>query len=839
VSDNSRDPADPNSADANKPLGDEIDDATGEDIGSDADQENDAGDNNGPEHNKDIGVNADGAEEIVTIRAADSPSARADAAQETDEPQKKDAAQEKDASTENAEGTGHGAPAPERERTPPRKSPARKPPARGRTPRGRGEPPKRRSRPARYIRRIGFAVLGLVGCAVAGFAIAYATTPIPSSAQADAMAKGSTFYYSDGKTPFYQEGRDRRPVKLEQVPQSVRLAVIAAENRSFYADPGVSISGTARALWSTVSGAQVQGGSTITQQMVRNYYSGLSQRRTVSRKFKEIMVALKVGNEKDKDWILEQYLNTIYFGRSAYGIQAAAHAYFDTDVGHLTPAESAYLAAAIQTPSTFALPEYQGYALARWQYVVDGMVKLGAISPGDAAAMTFPKPDKEAETPSLRGQTGYMWQLAKLEATKDRGYTEDQIKRGGLKIVTTFNKNLMDAAEHAVTSQLPKGTPKQVRAGLAAVNPANGEVEAFYGGRDYLKQQYDTATQSMVQAGSGFKPYVLAAALSDGKELTDAVNGHSPQYFRGTHRCTADLQDCKPIKNNGNESYGMVNLVTATQRSINTAYVNLGLDIGLGKVMGMAEKAGIPKDQLTPNAGAPTLSIGVTAVSALQQAAGYATFAADGMHRTKHVIKSITDSDGHVHRFTATGTRAFSPSVAHDATYAMTKVVESGTGTNAQLPDSRPVAGKTGTTDKGKAIWFNGFVPQLATSVAMFQTDNKPLKIPGYSAYGGALPAQVWRVFMTDATKDMPPKDFGAPSTRVADHSGDRGVAATTAPRPGRATTAQVAEPSVPVEPSPQPTGPSQAPQPSPVPTLPQPTRGSSGPPHTKSPFVA
>jgi membrane peptidoglycan carboxypeptidase len=790
VSDKSRDPADP--------APDGPDDRLDDDI--------DAGDNIGPEGNKSTEDARDAADEIIIIRADDSPSSLDKAA--TASPGK--------ASTGKTSTGAHGTVTASTGTS------------------GAGRAPKRRSRLGRYARRTGFAVLGLIGFAVLGFAIAYLMTPVPSSAQADAMAKGSTFYYSDAKTPIYQEGRDRRPVALDKVPQSTRMAVIAAENRSFYADPGVSVSGTARALWSTVSGTQVQGGSTITQQMVRNYYSGLSQRRTVTRKLKEIMVSLKVGNEKDKDWILEQYLNTIYFGRGAYGIEAAAHAYFDTDVSSLSAAESAYLAAAIQTPSSFALPENRGYAQARWHYVVDGMVKLGAVSPGDAAGMTFPKPGKEAETPSLRGQTGYMWQLAKKEAI-DRGYTEDQIKRGGLKIVTTFDKHLMDAAEHAVTSQLPKGTPKKVRAGLVAVNPANGEVAAFYGGRDYLKQQFDTATQSTAQAGSGFKPYVLAAALDDGKELTDTVSGHSPQYFRGTHRCLSKLPGCTAVKNDSGESYGMVNLVTATQRSINTAYVNLGLEVGLDKVMDMAEKAGISKKQMAPNAGAPTLSIGVTAVSPMQQAAGYATFAAEGVHRKPHVIKSITDSEGRDHRYTATGTRAFSTSVARDATYAMTRVVESGTGTNAQLPDGRPVAGKTGTTDKGRAIWFNGFVPQLATSVAMFQTDNKALRIPGYSAYGGALPAQVWRVFMTDATKDMPRKNFGSPTTRVSEHA-DHRVDATTAPRPSPTPSAPPTEPSVPPEPSTQPTGPDQPPLPTGISTGPKPTRSSTGPPRTKRP---
>jgi membrane peptidoglycan carboxypeptidase len=722
---------------------------------------------------------------------------------------------------------------PARPRKPAPSTPARRLPTRGPLTERRRETPKprkQRSLLRRWLRRGVLAFFGLIGLAVLGFAIAYLLTPIPSSARADAMAKGSTFYFSDGKTSFYQEGRDRRPVSLDQVPQSVRMAVIAAENRTFYADPGVSVSGTARALWSTVSGRQLQGGSTITQQMVRNYYSGLSQERTATRKLKEIMVSLKVGNEKSKPWILEQYLNTIYFGRGAYGIDAAAHAYFNTGVSGLTPAQSAYLAAAIQTPSSYAVPENESYAVDRWRYVVDGMVKLGGVTPADAATMKFPTPVKQKETLSLRGQTGYMWQVAKQEAMA-RGYTEDQILRGGLKIVTTFDRGMMDAAEHAVTSQLPKGTPKGVQAGLVAVNPANGEVEAMYGGRDYLKKQFDTATESKAQAGSGFKPYVLAAALSDGKHLGTTVDGSSPQYFRGREPCPGPGNGCTKIENNAGESYGTVNLVTATQRSINTAYVNLGLETGLGKVRDMAEKAGIPDSQLAPNAGAPTLSLGVTAVSPLQQAGGYATFAADGMHRTPHVIKSITDSDGDVHRVKEGGTRAFSAAVARDATYAMTRVVEGGTGTNAQLPDGRPMAGKTGTTDKGRAIWFNGFVPQLATSVAMFNSNpNKPLNIPGYSAYGGQLPAQVWRVFMEDATRDLPPKEFGSPTGRVPDRGGDHGSSASSSPRPGPTTQAPPVEPSGPPEPTfePPPTNlPTEEPPEEPLP--PEPT-GSGNP---------
>ncbi|GAA2095075.1 transglycosylase domain-containing protein [Actinomadura alba] len=625
----------------------------------------------------------------------------------------------------------------------------------GGLPPGRRPPAKRpRGRFARYARRTGLTMLGLVGLGVLGFAIAYLLTPIPS-AQSGAKAEGSVFYYADGKTVIAKQGTNRVVVPLSSVPAPVRAAVISAENRSFYNDPGVSLTSTTRALWSTVSGEQVQGGSTITQQMVRNYYSGLSQERTVFRKLKEIMVALKVGREKDKDWILQQYLNTIYFGRNAYGIQAAAKAYYNTDVKKLTPEQGAYLAAAIQLPSYFADPygDKRAPAEARWRYVIEGMVRLGAVTPSDAAAMKFPVPPEQKHTDVLKGQVGYMMDTAKAEL-EARGYAEDEVNRGGLKVVTTFDKKLMDAAARAVNSNVPDDTSKNVLTGLVSINSANGEVEAFYGGRDYLQRQLNSSFGSYAQAGSGFKPYVLAAALDDGLGLDTTVNGSSPQTFNNVS-----------LENNNNTSYGMVDLVTATQQSINTAYINLGQEVGLDKVTAMAEKLGIPERQLTANSAntSPTFPLGTVSVSPLQQASAYATFAAEGVHHQPHVIKSITRPGGKPEKITDKGTQAFSKGVARDATYAMSKVVEAGTGTAAQLYD-REVAGKTGTTTKGRAIWFNGFIPQMATSVGIFRTDNKPLEIPGYAIYGGVLPAQIWRSYMAEATQDMPVKNFAGPT---------------------------------------------------------------------------
>ncbi|MDF5754757.1 transglycosylase domain-containing protein [Spongiactinospora sp. TRM90649] len=591
--------------------------------------------------------------------------------------------------------------------------------------------------------------------AIALFGVAWALTPIPDAAQKQAVAQGSVIYYRDGKTVLAKQGVNRKTVKLERVPKHVRDAVIAAENRTFYEDKGVSLRGTARAVWSTVTGKQVQGGSTITQQMVRNYYSGLNQERSLTRKFKEIMVALKVDQSKSKDWVLQQYLNTIYFGRGAWGVQAASQAYFGKDVEDLSIAQGAYLAAVIQQPSRYADPKGEALTAAtdRWRSVLTAMTQIRALTPEQVAEQRFPKLAKYKTALAPKGQENYMLDQVRAELAW-RGFDDEDLNQGGLKVTTTFDKKLMAAAEKAVTSTLPEATPKKVRTGLAAVDPATGEVVAFYGGR-YRSSQYDNAFSAKVQAGSTFKPYTLAAALENGYDLSTRVNGNSPMRVASS-----------PVKNSGGTSYGMINLVTATRNSVNTAFVDLGSKVGLDKVAETAKAVGLPAAQIDPHASAATLPLGVASVSAVQQASGFAAFAAGGMHNAAHVIRSVTQPDGTTTEVAPVARRAFSEQTATDATYAMTQVVEGGTGTAARLW-GRPVAGKTGTTDASAAVWFAGYTPQLAAAVDMFRDDNEPVTVPGYGAlYGGTLPARVWQAFMTVAMEGEPVKEFPEPSDR-------------------------------------------------------------------------
>ncbi|GAA3758217.1 transglycosylase domain-containing protein [Salinactinospora qingdaonensis] len=614
----------------------------------------------------------------------------------------------------------------------------------------------KRKRPLWFrLTRAGiFTVAVMFVLATIGFGVAYATIPVPNATQAQVMYQGSTFYYSDGETVFSERGVNRDPVDLEEVPERVQNAILSAENRGFWDEPGVSITGTMRAAFSTLTGQQVQGGSTITQQMVRNYYEGLSQERTVSRKMREIIISLKVDRSQPKEWILEQYLNTIYFGRNAYGIQAAAQAYYHKDVGDLTSSEAALLAAAIQQPTKFGLadsettPEMEN----RWGYVVDGLVSMGTISQAEAQEYEFPKPNEQIpqEGVDLSGYKGYMLQQAMAEL-KELGYDEDSINRGGYKVVTSFDKRLMEAAKEAVNTHVPpEDRSEGVKVGLTAVNPANGEVVAFYGGEDYMANQYDTAFNGTAQIGSSFKPYVLATALHQGYSLNSMVDGSYPQTFNG-----------KSITSHGPNR--PIDLIEATAFSSNTGYINLGLNVGLKEVRQMAYDMGLPEGSIKDHQLVPVMPLGVSSVSPFDQASAYGTFANGGVRVEPHVVREVINLDGENERPEVGSNRVLSQDEAADATHALEQVLNYGTA--AGKKPGRPAAGKTGTTDGNVAAWFAGYTPQLSAAVGIYSADNKStVSLPYYGPIsGGSAPADVWETFMTTAHEGKEVKEFPDP----------------------------------------------------------------------------
>ena len=600
-------------------------------------------------------------------------------------------------------------------------------------------------------------VFVVIGAAV--FAYFYTTVEVPDAAKADALEQGSTFYFADGETEFAYRGTDRDPVTYDEMVAGgdhIVEAVISAEDRGFWEEPGVSVRGTTRAVWSTVTGQQVQGGSTITQQMVRNYYEGVSREQTVARKIQEIIISIKVDQSESKEWVMEQYLNTIYFGRNAYGIQAGAQAYYHKDVDELTPEEAAFLAAAIQQPTPFGeadvetTPEMEQ----RWRYVVNGLVTTEAITQAEADAMEFPAPEAEKplEGNDLSGYRGYMYEAVMREMA-DLGYSEDQINRQGFSIVTTFDQELMDAAYETVESSLPPDAlPEGVNVGLTTVDPATGEVLAFYGGHDYYENQYDSGLLGGAQAGSAFKPYVLATALQEGYSLRSIVDGSGPRSIHGSS-----------IQNAGNAPGGPMDLVQATRVSNNLGYVELTMETGYENVRDTAYAAGLPDGSILDNQLVPTMALGVSTVRPVDQASGYATFANGGEHVEAHVVKEIIDTEGEDLRPEVESNRALDESTAADVTYALQQVIEGGTGSSANIW-SHPAAGKTGTTDNSVAAWFVGYTPQLSTAVGVYNQNNQSFSIPGYDISGGGVAAPIWRDYMTRAMEGREVVQFPEPA---------------------------------------------------------------------------
>ncbi|MEO8328858.1 MAG: transglycosylase domain-containing protein, partial [Candidatus Nanopelagicales bacterium] len=547
--------------------------------------------------------------------------------------------------------------------------------------------------------------LGLAGTfvVIAGFVALYLAVDIPQPNELS-QAQTSVVYYDNGKDELGRFAEvNRTLVPLSEVPDEVQYAVLAAEDRGFYENSGISPTGIVRAAWNNIKGGDTQGASTITQQYARNAY--LTQDRTWSRKIKESILAIKLNRELTKEQILEDYLNTIYFGRGAYGIQAASQAYFHRDVQDLSVAEGAVLAAVIRSPSSYDPAEGRDEKAALearvLNYVIPGMVEQGWLDATEAAAVTMPKVPKPQEGNQYGGQNGYLLFHVRDEL-KSLGFTGQEIDGGGLRITTTFSQKAQKAAEEAVTENFPTEPNKGVQAGLASVEPGTGRIVAMYGGKDYLKHPLNNATATF-PVGSSFKAYTLAAAIDDGYTLTDTFSGNSPFVIPGT---------TKEVNNQGFASYGdQISLLTATENSVNTAFVDLCVQMGPEKALAAAKAAGIDTSDIEPTA---NVTLGFGDISPLAMAGGYSTFAAEGEQVDPFSVLEVRSPSGELLYEADPSVRdAFTPDVANEVTYALSQVVASGTGAAAQALE-RPAAGKTGNNE-GTTAWFVGYTPQLST----------------------------------------------------------------------------------------------------------------------------
>ncbi|MFE9772933.1 transglycosylase domain-containing protein [Streptomyces sp. NPDC005931] len=610
---------------------------------------------------------------------------------------------------------------------------------------------------------------------VGGFFLGYTLVKIPP-ANALATKQANVYLYADGSVIARDGEVNRENVTLSRVSKDAQHAILAAEDRDFYSESAVDPKAMVRAAWNTATGKGKQSGSTITQQYVKNYY--LRQEQTVTRKVKEFFIAIKLDREQSKDKILEGYLNTSFFGRNAYGIQAAAQAYYGMDAKDLDAGRAAYLAALVNAPSEYdviAHPENRGAVEARWNYVLDGMVEKGWLAESERAGLKFPMPKETTVSTGMSGQRGYIVRIVKDYLIQNRLVSEESLDAGGYRITTTLQKDKQDAFVDAVNDKLMDRLDKKnrkvdtyVRAGGASVDPKTGKVVAMYNGIDYVKQYTPNATRRDYQVGSIFKPFVFTAAVEhksstqDGRLITpntiyDGTNKRPVQGWSGGQY---------DPENEDQVSYGDITVREATDKSVNSVYAQMAVDVDSNKVMQTAIDLGVPETtpELTPS---PSIALGVATASVLDMAEAYATLANHGRHGTYTVIEKIT-KDGHeTVELPARNTRqAVSREAADTTTSVLRSVVQNGTASAAQAA-GRPAAGKTGTAEEDKAAWFAGYTPELATVVAVMGQDpvtGGQEKLYGAMGLprinGGGAPAEIWAQYTREALEGEPVRDF-------------------------------------------------------------------------------
>jgi membrane peptidoglycan carboxypeptidase len=617
----------------------------------------------------------------------------------------------------------------------------------------------------RFVIRAGVFIAGFSFVAGATlFAFAWFTVSIPDP-NAYVNSQSTIIQYSNGAEIGRIGTQNRQILPLAKIPLKLRYAVMAAEDRDFYSNRAFSPTGIARALLNNIRSGDLNsaGGSTITQQYAKTAF--LTPSRTIQRKIKELVISLKLENAMTKDQILENYLNTIYFGRGAYGVQTAAQQYFNRNANQLTLSQSAVVASILRSPGLYdpffgdkAQKERNKARLeARFQYVLNGMLEKKWITEAEVKAAKMPLIAPRTTSGQLSGPKGYIIDSVQKELSKV-GFTQEQLLVGGYVIKTTLDQRAQTSAVDAVNRLTPSPAPANLHTALVAIRPGTGEVIAMYGGRDYVVRQLNDATQSIALAGSTFKPFALIAGLEAGIPLTSMWNGDSPQIFD-------DLGKPYEVANYGNEGWGQVDLLSATQHSINTVYVPLGIKAGLDKVVDAARRAGIP--ETVAMIGTPSVTLGVASPHVIDVANSYATFAAQGIYSKPYMVAQVTGPNkGVLYQGKPQTQEVFSKEVMADLTYALKSVVNGGTG-SAALGLGRPAAGKTGTSQSNASAWFAGYTPQLAATVALFR-DSASESLNGIggltSVTGGSFPARIWTAFMKGALRNEPVMSFPAPS---------------------------------------------------------------------------
>ncbi len=679
----------------------------------------------------------------------------------------------------------------------------------------------------------GVTILSLAVLAGGTFAVAYAVVQVPDP-NADFQTNTTDVYYSDGKTLIGSfQVQNRQSIPYDQMNTYAKEAIVAAENRTFWTDPGVSPLSMLRAGWTVLKGGDVTGASTITQQYIKVMY--LTQEKTITRKLEEILLAAKMGRQLSKEQILEGYLNTVYVGRGAYGLEAASQAFFGKPQAKLSLAEATALMCIINNPSQYdpaAGDDNATELLGRYQYALNSMVEMGYITPAERATVydklpKFPKVKKDSR---LGGTKGFLLTMVQKELSSV--FTEQQINGGGLQITTTFDKDAQKAAvasAQKMALQASNGNKKKaanLHPALASIDNKTGGVLALYSSSDYVKDSHNRANTPRPTA-STFKTYALVAGLRDGWTLNDRLRGNS----------YTPEGDSTPVHNDSGESWGRPTLLQSVTHSINTAFVDLVTQIpdGPNQVIKAATDAGAHDNDTWHTGIKDRIALGTAEVSPLDQASAYSTFANRGIHIPWHVVATVKDSQGKtVYDATAQqdlkGKQTIEMGVADDVTYALSKVTQDGTGRSAGNL-GYPVAGKTGTGSVPKTkkegrgtktvvAWFVGYTKQITTSVLYTAGKDDYSNLDDYgSFYGSGYPAQTWLDYMKTAMDGKDKVDFPDPTGRTSSHDSGQGSkpkpSSTPTPKATATPTPTVNGPAKPTASAPPTVPPVQPPQPS------------------------
>jgi penicillin-binding protein 1A len=654
------------------------------------------------------------------------------------------------------------------------------------------------------FRRLFFLLGLLFVFSLAGVGFVLANVPLP---EVDIPVETTFLLDANGnKLAELSGGEDRVSVPLDRVSPDLVNAVLAAEDRDFFTHPGIDLSAIARATIADLRGRPLQGGSTITQQYVKNTYTG--DDRTIVRKLREATLAVKLEQQLDKEKILERYLNAIYFGRGAYGIQAASGSYFGKDASQLEVGEAAYLAGLIRAPEAADASRDVEAAGRRRNLALAAMETEGHIDSAQRQALEatpvdqmegFRPRDDVVKDRIVGGDVGTQHFVEYVRAQLLERYGDAVLYGGGLRVKTTLDPGLQASAFESVYGTLDReGDPAGA---LVAIDTA-GHVKAMVGGRQlrpedqqspFARVNFAVGTEGGGggrQPGSAFKPFVLAEAISEGYSVESAFSSPPEVVFPG-----ANAGEDYTVQNYDEAAYGTQNLVEATRVSSNTVYAQLAEALGTGEVAEMAQRLGIRAD--IP-AGQLSVALGSIEVSVLDMADAYLTFATRGVQVDPVVITEVTAADGQaIDTFSATRERVLEPDQADVVNFVLQGVVGSGTGTRAGI--GRPVAGKTGTTQANGDAWFVGYTPGLSTAVWMGYPEGQARSmdsVHGVEVTGGSFPADIFRTFMSQALDQdgeayggdfVDPGDFGGRllSGRRLDYVDPNAVTKTTkAPAP-------------------------------------------------------